>query len=238
MIEVNLLPDVKQELLRAQAIRNGVVSGSILLSIAAGAIVVLLALYVYGAQPLIKSHNTDNITKNHASLLEKNPDLSNLVTVQGQVSALSDQHRQKNITSRVFEVLNTVAPQGENAISYRNVHVDTTQKTVTIEAEATNGYKALEAFKKTIEATQLEYTTEGQKDAQKVKLTDKVSDGDRALGDDAAGKKVLRFSISFVYNDALFARDSKDGRIVGPTATNATDSAVAVPRSMFTKENN
>lgn len=233
MIEVNLLPDVKQEFIQAQKVRNAVVSMSILLSIAVGIIVTLLALYVYVAQPVLRANNEAAIQKLHGDLLKNNPDLASAVTVQNQVQGLADQHKQKNITSRIFDVLNTIEPQGENAVVYRTVRINTTDKTVTIEAEAANGYKALESFKKTIEGTSFEYKTDGQGDTQKVKLTDKISDGTRTLGEDSSGKKVLRFSISFVYNDALFARDSKDGRIVGPTQTNATDSATAVPKSLF-----
>lgn len=232
MIEINLLPDVKQELIQAQRVRNAVVSMSIILSIAAGAVVALLASYTYIAQPLVKESNKRAITSQHSELLKK-PDIAKAVTIQNQLTVLSDQHQQKNVSSRVFDTLQAITPTGDNAISYRSVKVDTVDKKITIEAEAANGYKALEAFKKTILATKFEYKGSGNSDTQSVALTDKVADGDRNLGEDSTGKKVLRFSISFIYNEALLARDSKSGKIVGPTQTNVTDSASAVPRSMF-----
>ncbi len=232
MIELNLLPDVKQELIKAQRVRNTVVSMSILLSIGATVIVVLLASFVFGAQPLIKASNKKTIETTHADLLKK-PDIAKAVTVQNQLATLSDQHKQKNITSRVFDALQAISPTGDNAITYRSVKVDTVEKKITIEAEAANGYKALEAFKKTILATKFVYKNEGDTEMSSANLTDKVADGERTLGEDADGKRVLRFTISFVYDDALLARDSKEGKIVGPTQTNVTDSATAVPQSMF-----
>lgn len=237
MIEINLLPDVKQELIRAQKVRNTVVSVSIITSIVAGAVVVLLGSFVYVAQPLIKDQNAKAIVKNHGELLAT-PDLAEAVTIQNQLEMISSQHAQKSVSSRIFDVLTTIQPQGDNAVVYRNIQVDSVEKTVTIEAEAVNGYSALEAFKKTIEATDFEYMPAGAEELEKVKLTDKVSDGDRTLGEDAEGRRVLRFTISFVYNDVLFARDSKQGKIIGPTQTNATDSAVAVPKSLFSGEGN
>lgn len=232
MIEINLLPDVKQELIQAQRVRNAVVSTSILLSIGAAVVVALLASFVFGAQPLIKSNNKKAIESSHAELMKK-ADLANAVTVQNQLTIISDQHQQKNITSRTFDVLLAISPSGADAISYRSVKVDTVEKKITIEAEAVTGYKALEAFKKTILATKFEYKAEGETTSTSVPLTDKVVDGERNLGEDADGKKVLRFTVSFAYNEALLARDSKEGKIVGPTQTNVTDSATAVPQSMF-----
>lgn len=47
MIEINLIPDVKQELLKAQRTRSMVVSIAIISSIAAASVVVLLLVYIF-----------------------------------------------------------------------------------------------------------------------------------------------------------------------------------------------
>lgn len=232
MIELNLLPDVKQELIKAQRVRNAVVSVSIMASIIAATAAGILAAYVYGAQPLIKQNNGAEITKQHAELM-KIEDLKGAVTVQKQLQVLSDQHKSKNISSRMFDILSAINPQGTNLISYRSVELNTIEKKITIEAVATNGYSALEAFKKTILATKFEYKNGDDTEFTKVNLTEKVADGDRSLSEDESRLKVLRFTVSFVYDDALFARDSKEGKIITPTKTNVTDSATTIPKSML-----
>ena len=50
MIEINLVPDVKQELIRAQRVRTGVISMSILVGLAALGIVALLLIWVFAIQ--------------------------------------------------------------------------------------------------------------------------------------------------------------------------------------------
>ena len=84
MIEINLIPDVKQELLRAQAQRNIVISASIVLAIAAGAVVVLVALYVFGGQKLLMDNANKKIDKEYATLSSVE-DLDRLLTIQNQL---------------------------------------------------------------------------------------------------------------------------------------------------------
>ena len=50
MIEINLIPDVKQELLRAQKGRAVVISASIFASVIAVGVVALLLVYIFGVQ--------------------------------------------------------------------------------------------------------------------------------------------------------------------------------------------
>jgi len=57
MIEINLIPDVKQEFIRAQKVRNAAITFSILAGIVAGGIVVVLVL-VLGAQSLHEKTRT------------------------------------------------------------------------------------------------------------------------------------------------------------------------------------
>ena len=49
MIQINLVPDVKQEMLRAQRMRNFTISMAIVVGLVAAGVVVILGL-VYGAQ--------------------------------------------------------------------------------------------------------------------------------------------------------------------------------------------
>lgn len=233
MIEINLVPDVKQELLKAQRVRASVISVAILVGLAAIGVVILLAFWVFAVQTA-RSVISDNTIKSESDKLSKVEDVSNTLTIQNQLSKLSAMHDSKNIDSRIFDILTTINPPAPNTISITKLSLDSTTSTVKIDAQAVNGYPALEVFKKTITATKFEYNEDGQK--QSVPLATTISDSDRSYGEDASGAKVLRFTLSFTYPDQLFARTAQNATVVAPTQSNVTDSFLGVPQSLFTQK--
>lgn len=233
MIEINLVPDVKQELINAQRVRTSVISLSILVGIAAVAVVIVLAVWVFGVQTA-RGVLSDDAIKKESQKLSQVADISNMLTIQNQLSKLPEMHDTKSIDSRIFDVLATINPPAPNNVSVNNLSLDSLSKTIKIEAQTANGYPALEVFKKTITATTFEYTKDGQK--QSVPLASQMSDSDRSYGDDAAGATVLRFTLTFVYPDELFTRTAENATIVAPTRTNVTDSFLGVPNSLFTSQ--
>lgn len=76
MIEINLIPDVKQEFLRAQRMRNAAVSFSIMIGIIAAGIVGFLALLL-GAQLV---HENVQKTRLPVSLLSSNLSMVSLTS--------------------------------------------------------------------------------------------------------------------------------------------------------------
>lgn len=233
MIEINLVPDVKQELINAQRVRTSVISLSILVGIAAIAIVIVLAVWVFGIQAA-RSALSDGTIKDESQKLTQVTDISNMLTIQNQLSKISAMHDSKSIDSRIFDVLATINPPAPHNVSITNLSLDSVSKTIKIEAQAVNGYPALEVFKKTISATNFEFTKDGQK--QSVALASQMSDSDRSYGDDASGATVLRFTLTFVYPDELFSRTAENATIVAPTRVNVTDSFLGVPNSLFTSK--
>ena len=232
MIEINLVPDVKQELIKAQRVRASVISIAILIGIVAVGVVVLLAIWVFAVQTA-RSVLTDNTIKTESGKLASVEDVSNTLTIQNQLSKLPAQHDSKSIDSRLFDILTTINPPDPNTVAITNIALDSEAKTIKLEAQAKNGYPALEVFKKTIQATKFTYTQDGEK--QSVALADQMSDSDRSYGEDASGAKVLRFTLTFVYPDLLFSRTAKDAVIVAPERSNVTDSFLGVPESLFTQ---
>lgn len=230
MIEINLVPDVKQELIKAQRVRTSVISLSILVGLAAVAIVVVLAIWVFAVQTT-RGKISDDTIKVESDKLGKVPDIANILTIQNQLKKLSAMHDAKNIDSRIFDVLATINPPAPNNVSITNLALDSETQTIKIEAQASNGYPALEVFKKTIVATKFEYTIDGEK--KSVPLASEMSDSDRSYGDDSVGATVLRFTLTFMYPDELFTRAAENATLVAPTRTNATDSYLGVPNSLF-----
>lgn len=232
MIEINLVPDVKQELIKAQRVRATVISVAILVGLVAVGVVVLLALWVYAVQTA-RSAITDNTIRTESEKLAAVEDIENTLTIQNQLNILPELHDSKQMDSRIFTILSTINPSAPNNVSITNLTLDSSTNNIAIEAQASNGYPALEVFKKTINATRFQYVQDGE--TQSVALAANMSDSDRSYGEDASGVKVLRFTLSFTYPDELFARTSREARIVGPTRANATDSFLGVPKSLFTQ---
>lgn len=230
MIEINLVPDVKQELIKAQRVRAGVISMSILIGIGAVGVVVVLALWVFGVQTA-RSAISDGIIKSESQKLSSVPDISKTLTIQNQLAKLATMHDQKHIDSRIFDILTTINPPEPNTIAITSLVMDSEANTIKIEAQAKAGYSALEVFKKTIAATKFQFTQDNQE--QSVPLASEMSDSDRSYGEDATGTTVLRFTLTFTYPQELFSRTAQNARIVAPTKTNVTDSFLGVPTSLF-----
>lgn len=235
MIEINLVPDVKQELIKAQRVRASVISMAIIVGIAAVGVVVLLAIWVFAIQTT-RSILTDDTIKNESAKLAKVADVSNTLTIQNQLSKLPAMHDSKSIDSRLFDILTTINPAEPNSVAITNVSLDSNAKTIRIEAQAKNRYPALEVFKKTITGTSFDYTENDER--QSVALASQMSDSDRSYGEDATGAEVLRFTLTFTYPDKLFSRTAKNATIVAPERSNVTDSFLGVPESLFTQRAN
>jgi len=233
MIEINLVPDVKQELIKAQRVRASVISVAIIVGIAAVGVVVLLAVWVFGVQTA-RSVLTDNSIKDESQKLSSVQDISNTLTIQNQLSKLSAMHDNKNIDSRIFDILTTINPPAPNNIAITKLSLDSSTDTITIDAQAAGRYPALEVFKKTISATKLQFTENGQQ--QSVSLATNISDSNRSYGQDAAGAEVLRFTLAFTYPQQLFSRTAQSATVVAPTQSNVTDSFLGVPQSLFTQK--
>jgi len=231
MIEINLVPDIKQELLRAQSIRAKVIAGSIFIGVASIAVVVLLVIYVFTVQT-IRSGLADASIKQGNDKLMAVTDLTKTLTIQNQLTKISDLNSSKKVNSRIFDLLNAVIPPVPNDILVSNLAIDSSSSLITIDGQATNSYAAVEVFKKTIEGATLKYTDDNGK-SQAITLASQISTSDTSYGEDATGAKVLRFTLSFVYAAELFAPSSKNISIAITIDGNVTDSFLGVPKSIF-----
>lgn len=247
MIEINLVPDVKQELLKAQRARSIVVSIAILIGIAAVIVVVLLAMYVYGAQQLI-SRNYDGRIQEDSAELANVEDLSKTLTIQNQLAQIGAINDARKAESRLFDVLNAIIPSDPadpNRVAITRLALDTSDaRTITLEAQAVNSYQAAEVFTKTIDAAMIRFTpatsggeeaseSEGGADVIERKLATDIQLSEINYGEDSSGAMVLRFTVQFTYAEDLFTANTSNFRIWLSTTGNVTDSYLGVPRSIF-----
>lgn len=230
MIEINLVPDVKQELIKAQRIRSTVISSAIFVGIGFIALVTVLAIYAFGVQT-VRSNLADDAIKKGSEQLSKVEDLSKTLTIQNQLTKISTLHNSIKIDSRIFDVLQAIIPPAPNDVQISNLSVDSSLNQITIEGQAANSYAAVEVFKKTIEGAKISYT-DGE-EAQEIALASNVSTGDTSYGEDSSGAKVLRFTISFEYATELLSPASKSVTITISNKGNATDSYLGLPKSIF-----
>lgn len=231
MIEINLVPDVKQELIKARRVRTVVVSTAVLVGLVSVGVVVLLALYHYGAQTLRSQLADDQIVSNSKKLAAID-DLSNTITIQHQLSRLNEIYEQTTVDSRFFDLLAAINPAPPNQVSFSLARVDAETNTIRLEGQAANGYIAADVLKKTILGTSLSFK-EQEGEARTVPLAETVSTSELSYGEDSTGKKVLRFTLTFEYDEAIFARSSENAVIVRPDRQVVTDSFLRLPNSLF-----
>lgn len=230
MIEINLIPDVKQELLKAQRTRAMVISGSILTCIIAGGVVVLLVLYL-GVQG-VRGAIVDQAVVDKNEELSQVEDLSKMLTIQNQLARINELNAEKKLDSRLFDVLNAIVPPAPNDVQISRFSSNDEESTITLEGQ-TRAYDSMEVFKKTIDGSVVKFT---QDDTEtEVKLAENISVTDISYGENSSGQKVLRFTLSFKYPPELLAANIPVIQIKNNISGNVTDSNLGIPKSIFTE---
>ena len=234
MIEINLVPDVKQELIHAQRVRLSVISLSITISLIAAAVVVVLGLF-YGVEA-VRGHLLDSSITDNSKKLAQVDDIDKTLTIQNQLTKIPEIHDSSHVNSRIFAALVPLSAQNTaNKIQYTNVTVDTADSTVTVQAQ-TAQYSGLDIFKKTLEATKFTYTADGDSTTQSEPLASDINVTSQTLGQSADNGRVVVFTLTFTYPSELLSPTSKNAQIKTPSATNATDSYEGIPTSLFTEK--
>jgi Tfp pilus assembly protein PilN len=133
MMQLNLLPAVKMEYIKAQRGRRLVLSVSVIVTVVAVALLLLL-LSVSGLQ---KKHLSDlnKDIASESSKLQQEPQINKMLTVQNQLGALTQLHSQEPAASRVFGYLNQVTPTN---VSITDFNIDFTKQTATITGTSAN----------------------------------------------------------------------------------------------------
>lgn len=246
MIEINLIPDVKQELLKAQRVRNVVISSSILVSIVAVGVVVLLLVYMFGVQS-VRNALLDNQIKDKYATLSKVDDLSKIITIQNQLKTISSLNDQKVLSSRIFDIMSAVTPPNDTAVSFSQINVipntdnesaEQNSQTTTsssgggsIRLEGqTSSYDSMELLKKRIANTSFQYVKDGE--TTLIPMASDISTSDISYGEGSDGGKVLRFTIMFSYPTELLSSSTENKPLVFKLVVdgNVTDSYLGIPR--------
>lgn len=131
MIQLNLLPNLKLEYVKAQRSKRLVSSISIVISLIALGLLTVFFLYNLYQKHTI-SHLNSSIT-NNLKTLKNEKDINKILTLQNQLDNLTPLHSAKPNTANIFSYLNQVTP-AQATIS--NTNLDFNQKTIVISGKA------------------------------------------------------------------------------------------------------
>lgn len=155
--EINLVPDIKNEMIKTLKLRNYIFFGCIVVAIASIASVVIFGI-IAGGQKIAINNRQNTITK-LSEKLNSYSDLNDFLTIKNQLDGISNITENKQVLSRTFNVLTAILPSGPDTITVSELNVDLTteQPILNMEAQANAGqdpfidYNVLESFKKSMD---------------------------------------------------------------------------------------
>lgn len=161
MYEINLVPDVKSEMIKAQKTRNLVLF--ICIAVTAVAVgVILILLGIKGGQDIAMT-NQDKKLATMSEKLMGYDEIDEFLTIQDQLSKLSSISDNKKVLSRVFNILEVMLPKGADKISLSELTINLDDNQLTFEGQADAGvepfidYRVLESFKKSVALITYDY---------------------------------------------------------------------------------
>ena len=192
MISLNLLPDVKKDLLRVRRERNLVVSISVVV-VGASIGVLLLLSGTLGVLVATKALMENGIKNDEQTIkqAQKKKQLDKYITVQNQLKQIGKLKSDQQVYSRLMDYLTQLnpaapnnvqissakieAPAGSSSTSSSSSSASADGITMTIEGKTTN-FSALDVYKNTLSKAQLSYEVE-EEDASSDSENSANSDG-------------------------------------------------------------
>lgn len=216
-IQLNLVPDVKAEYLRAEKTRKmAIVVSIIIIAVSVGLVLIMMSI-VAGQKALLASADKD-INK-LSSDIKNTQDIEKILTVQSQLNSLDKLHAEKPVASRLPDFLAKIVP---SQVQINKIDVDLEQNTMTISG-TTPSYEANNKFVDTLKFTN--YQLAGSEDKTPA-FSDVVL---TSFGKDEKGAS---FTVTLNFDPVLFT-SSSDGIQLIPKAGVTTREQV--PSALFSK---
>ena len=157
--EINLVPDIKYEMIKALKLRNFIFFLCII--VAAGSIMFVAILgSIVGGQS-IALNNRDEVLKLSSEKINGYGDLNDFLTIQNQLDKLSAISDNKKLISRSFNILSSLIPVGDDVITISELNIDLSDNTWSFDAQANAAdnidYRVLTAFEKSMEYMRYDY---------------------------------------------------------------------------------
>lgn len=159
--EINLVPEIKRQMIKAMRFRNIMLFVCIILASVAGATVVIMG-GIWESQNISMSVQ-DGKLKTMSEKLKSYDSLSEFLTIQTQLNDLEEINNNKKVLSRVFPIVSTILPEGPDTIEISELSVDLSTNTIRFDAQADAkvspyiDYRVLESFKKGVSLMKYDY---------------------------------------------------------------------------------
>ncbi|MDO4508281.1 MAG: hypothetical protein Q4B65_02795, partial [Candidatus Saccharibacteria bacterium] len=161
--EINLVPDIKNEMIKALKLRNLIFFICIIVASASVGVSIIFA-----SSAAIQQASADGKKETIKLLSEKinsYDDLDRFLTIRDQLGNISEISEKKQLLSRIFGVLSALLPSGPDQImiSEMNVDLSTEMPTISFDAQANAGaepfidYNVLDSFKKSMPYISYDY---------------------------------------------------------------------------------
>lgn len=219
MIQLNLLPDIKKQVIKAQRMRLKVIATSVSIAVVSGGVLALAAFYVYAGQPLQIMFARGDIAK-YSEELQRKTDAKKYLTLQNQLAALPALHENKLVDSRLMTFLPLLNPQSPHDVNLSSLSLRAESTTLTFSGTA-NTYEALGVFIDTLKYADLAYTpVEDGASQAKTKLFTSVSLESSSLSR-VRDEQVVAFTVSGVYSEYAFSNKVKNVSVQIPPVANS-----------------
>ena len=216
MIELNLLPDVKKEFIRAQRTRNMVISGAIFVCIVAAGAVALLATTVYGAQNVWIANLKKEINK--------------YLAIQSQLNALDIKAQERSVYERLFDFLPQLNPAPPFNVTIYDFDLVKDTSTITMSGSA-DSFEAVNNFKYTLEQAKLKYKLEDGT-TNETELFTNVTSSAPTLSTTNGGQVKAIFDFTITFTPEAFDQAHKDITIIVPKLV-TSDGDRNAPKELF-----
>ncbi|HSE60949.1 MAG TPA: hypothetical protein VLA88_01485 [Candidatus Saccharimonadales bacterium] len=216
MIQLNLLPDLKKEFIKAQKVKALVITIAIFTTIGAVGISALLFVYVTFVQQLQVKLATDDITRKMQQLKGIN-DIDKYLTVQNQLGSLPNLHESKGIYSRLFDFMSVMNPSAPNNVSLSELQVLTEDKSIVFTGTS-KSYETFNVFVDTLKHAQVTFKAGGEGEP----VTDSIFEQVLVQSADlsrSSGQPVVGFIVRTVYKDLVFDARNTDMTASVPNIT-------------------
>lgn len=219
MIQLNLLPDVKMEYIKAQRARRLVFTICVVASVVS-LVILLILLSAYGLQ---KKHSKDlnNDITSETHQLQNEPQINKMLTVQNQLESLTTLHNSKPAAVRVFTYLNQVTP---TSVSVTDYTIDFTKGTVVITGTS-NSLANVNTFIDTLKRST--FIVGGTNSGNNPAFSNVVLSSFGLNTDSQGSNQPANYTINLNYDPVLF-NTTKNAQLVVPSkATNRTNTGQA-----------
>lgn len=159
--EINLVPDVKRQMLKAMRFRNIFLFVCIVVVSTAFGVMAVLGTVWEGQN--IAMMGQDARMKAMSDKLNNYGSLSEFLTIQTQLKDIDEINQNKKVLSRIFSILSVILPEGPDTISLSELSMDLTESTLTFDAQADAkvspyiDYRVLESFRKSVSLMKYDY---------------------------------------------------------------------------------